>query len=457
MSTIKTRVRNKNDTKAHWDLAEQFKPLKGEIILYTDTRQMKVGDGETLVGALPFYPSGDVTAAGNNTFTGTNIFKDNPIQIEKTSPNPGPNYPGIYITNERLLVSGGDTVSSQVIITAEEVGISTPSGYCSLEKNGIIKNGDSSDTTFSLTLPKKNGTLATTDDIDVKAASANTFTGQNTFLTSTKFGDTYGCTISGSLFCLSGNTNNSMQLDFYNSKILFKDVRHSSYGTILQADMNVGYGTANATITLPRKTGTLALTNYVTANPTADGTTELTKLKVGDVVYTLPSGGGGSGDVTAAGDNTFTGSNSFTNGISLNDPSTAPTANSITALSKDGFKYVQAAATVANTITFQTLPNGSVGKSYTIPLLETNNTFTGNNTFTKAITTTDVNGFIIAPGADAGNYKASIDIDPVTLLDNQGDIYLEIYRSGVIATEEWTTAQLQGLFTYANNTLTINV
>ena len=77
MSTIKTRVRNKNDTKAHWDLAEQFKPLKGEIILYTDTRQMKVGDGETLVGALPFYPSGDVTAAGNNTFTGTNTFKDN--------------------------------------------------------------------------------------------------------------------------------------------------------------------------------------------------------------------------------------------------------------------------------------------------------------------------------------------------------------------------------------------
>ena len=120
MSTIKTRVRNKNDTKAHWDLAEQFKPLKGEIILYTDTRQMKVGDGETLVGALPFYPSGDVTAAGNNTFTGTNTF------------------------NSTLTCPGG--VMSPIIYPGGE---------------------------NALTVPKKDGTLATIEDLTAQFGALN--------------------------------------------------------------------------------------------------------------------------------------------------------------------------------------------------------------------------------------------------------------------------------------------
>ena len=52
------------------------------------------------------------------------------------------------------------------------------------------------------------------------------------------------------------------------------------------------------------------------ANPTETGTATLTKLKVGDTVYSLPSGGG-SGDVTAAGNNTFTGSNTFEKTITV--------------------------------------------------------------------------------------------------------------------------------------------
>ncbi len=57
--------------------------------------------------------------------------------------------------------------------------------------------------------------------------------------------------------------------------------------------------------------GTFALTKDLPeANPTAAGTVTLTKLKIGDTVYNLPSGGG-SGDVTAAGNNTFTGNNTF--------------------------------------------------------------------------------------------------------------------------------------------------
>jgi hypothetical protein len=49
-----------------------------------------------------------------------------------------------------------------------------------------------------------------------------------------------------------------MQFDFYKSQILFKDSRHSDYGTTLQANMAVGYGTTNVIVTLPAKTCSLA-------------------------------------------------------------------------------------------------------------------------------------------------------------------------------------------------------
>ena len=77
--TFKGRIQNKHDTEANWNAAVNFKPLAGELIIYDEdnahsTPRFKVGDGNTLVNNLPFYPSGDVTAAGNNTFTGYNTF-----------------------------------------------------------------------------------------------------------------------------------------------------------------------------------------------------------------------------------------------------------------------------------------------------------------------------------------------------------------------------------------------
>lgn len=303
-------------------------------------------------------------------------------------------------------------------------------------------------------------------------AASNTFTSSNIFLTSVKIGSYSGCTISDSgLIC---NTSNGMQLDFYNSTILFKDVRHSGYGTTLKADMAVGYGTTNVAITLPKKTGTLALTDYVTANPTADGTTELTKLQVGDTIYTLPSGGG-SGDVTAAGNNIFTGTNTFeptklkvggvnsyytfhigngslnwsgTVGDSYRFPSVSlcvPSVPDTTAnTSQKTFNYQ-----------FPCKKEAAAGSPVNIVTENEDNTFTGTNKFTNPITTTNASGFIIAPGANASNHKASIWVDSGTLSDE--NISLEMVNSGIIATEEWTTAQLQGLFTYANNILTINI
>lgn len=59
MPNIKARITNKHDTEANWALAENFKPLAGEVIVYdVDSNhtypRFKVGDGETFVNALHF-------------------------------------------------------------------------------------------------------------------------------------------------------------------------------------------------------------------------------------------------------------------------------------------------------------------------------------------------------------------------------------------------------------------
>lgn len=56
---IQARIRQKVDTEANWDKATNFVPLKGEYIYYSDLHKVKVGDGTTKVGALPFLADSD--------------------------------------------------------------------------------------------------------------------------------------------------------------------------------------------------------------------------------------------------------------------------------------------------------------------------------------------------------------------------------------------------------------
>lgn len=59
VKTIATRVLQKTDTKANWDKATNFVPKKGELIVYSDLRRIKVGDGTTKVGDLQFLADSD--------------------------------------------------------------------------------------------------------------------------------------------------------------------------------------------------------------------------------------------------------------------------------------------------------------------------------------------------------------------------------------------------------------
>lgn len=61
--TFQGRIVQKHDTKANWDKATNFVPLKGEIIVYDDLKKIKIGDGATKIGSLAFINDLDTLAA----------------------------------------------------------------------------------------------------------------------------------------------------------------------------------------------------------------------------------------------------------------------------------------------------------------------------------------------------------------------------------------------------------
>ena len=107
------RVQHKIDTYENWDKATKFPPLEGEIVIYTpdpkdpdDTRpvKIKVGDGKTFVGDLPFVETAAAGGAGGGAVTPqiqsdwlqenpskkdyikNKPFYDNSVNIEWTGP-----------------------------------------------------------------------------------------------------------------------------------------------------------------------------------------------------------------------------------------------------------------------------------------------------------------------------------------------------------------------------------
>lgn len=61
---LNARIVHKHDTEEHWLEAENFKPLKGEIIIYDadnehENIRVKIGDGERTVKWLPFITIGN--------------------------------------------------------------------------------------------------------------------------------------------------------------------------------------------------------------------------------------------------------------------------------------------------------------------------------------------------------------------------------------------------------------
>ena len=90
--------------------------------------------------------SGDVTAAGNNTFTGNNKFQGGTTSFMTAAGRP-----------------------SDPVTTVDSDGV-----HCSIDNSGVgthYQDNQIQNKAFTLTLPTKNGTLATTSDIPIKTAT----------------------------------------------------------------------------------------------------------------------------------------------------------------------------------------------------------------------------------------------------------------------------------------------
>ena len=178
---IQARIRQKVDTKANWDKATNFVPLKGEYIYYSDLHKVKVGDGVTKVGALPFLadsdthqpiktlntnntapqtPSSNEAIAGSGTInlhkvakTGSyndlnnkpNIVKYTEATVEvagtkKTVAAVSPS--ALYVANGLIM---GGTAAAAGLVTRGICGVTTPdstTGACTKENLYLNYDGD---------------------------------------------------------------------------------------------------------------------------------------------------------------------------------------------------------------------------------------------------------------------------------------------------------------------------
>lgn len=172
---IQARIRQKVDTKANWDKATNFVPLKGEYIYYSDLHKVKVGDGVTKVGSLPFLadqpiktlntnntapqpPSSSEAIAGSGTInlhkvakTGSyNDLNDKPNVVKYTNHTvevAGTNKTVAAVSPSALYVANGlimgGTAAAAGLVTRGICGVTTPdssTGACT--KEGLYLNYD---------------------------------------------------------------------------------------------------------------------------------------------------------------------------------------------------------------------------------------------------------------------------------------------------------------------------
>ena len=141
---IQTRIRQKVDTKANWDKATNFIPLKGEIIIYSDLNQAKVGDGTTKVGALPFL-KGKADASDKNPTLAwgskSTVATVDGVDIHVTMPS-NPN------THQSIKTLNTNNTSAQTASSNEAIA---GSGTINLHK--VAKTGSYNDLNNKPTIP----------------------------------------------------------------------------------------------------------------------------------------------------------------------------------------------------------------------------------------------------------------------------------------------------------------
>lgn len=134
-----SRVISKHDTETNWNKATNFIPLKGEIIVYDrdnthNYERFKIGDGETVVGNLPFTvnPHGhDEYALKTNTITAGKGLVDGGQIGNNPTLNIGQGN-GITVTDDAIVAKAGNGIT----VNATGINHADTSSQASITANG---------------------------------------------------------------------------------------------------------------------------------------------------------------------------------------------------------------------------------------------------------------------------------------------------------------------------------
>ena len=153
--TLKTRIIHKHDTESNWLKATSFIPKQGELIVYDidDTHnyeRFKIGDGKTLVSALPFadttYEEATSTAAGLMSAADKTKLDSNVVTLDGEQ-----TITGNKSFSGKVLINGIDVTAVEPSITVV-FDITTANTAITLRglNNAFIDWGDGSTNTTTL-------------------------------------------------------------------------------------------------------------------------------------------------------------------------------------------------------------------------------------------------------------------------------------------------------------------